>query len=57
LAGDKAENALPLLRAVVIEQGIPKGSGLTGEAQTAINNIEKSIALRDAYGDSTATVK
>jgi hypothetical protein len=56
-AGDKAEQALPLLRAVLTEQGIPKGSGLTGEARRAIDSIEKSIARRKAKGDSTATGK
>jgi hypothetical protein len=48
LAGDKAEHALPALRSVLTEQGIPKGSGLTGEAGRAIDSIEKSITLRNA---------
>jgi hypothetical protein len=56
-ASDKAEHALPLLRAVLTEQGIPKGSGLTGAAREAIDSIEKSLALRNAKGDSTATGK
>ncbi len=56
-AGDKAEHTLPLLRAVLTEQGIPKGSGLTGAAREAIDSIEKSLALRNAKGDSTATGK
>jgi beta-lactamase regulating signal transducer with metallopeptidase domain len=55
LAGDKAGQALPFLRAVATEQGIPKGSGLKGEARRAIDSIEKSIALRNAREDSTAT--
>ncbi len=54
-AGGKAEDALPLLRAVLTEQGIPKGSNLTGEAQKAINSIEKSLARRDARGNSAAS--
>jgi hypothetical protein len=56
-AGDKAGHALPLLRAVLTEQGIPKGSGLTGEARRAIDSIEKSVALRKTKGDSSATEK
>ncbi|HEX3720030.1 MAG TPA: hypothetical protein VH595_18940 [Verrucomicrobiae bacterium] len=51
MAGTNAAQALPVLRAVLTEEGIPKGSGLQHEARQAIDRIEKSIAGRNLTHD------
>jgi hypothetical protein len=57
MAGDKAEKSLPFLRAVLTEQDIPKDPRLQANARQAIERIEKSVALRNAKGNSTTTGK
>jgi hypothetical protein len=51
MAGTNAVQALPVLRAVLTEESIPRGSGLQHEAHQAIDRIEKSVAGRNLTHD------